>query len=568
MDAGLLVAREGELEAIRALLRGDGADARALVLEGDPGVGKTSLWERGVAWAREDGRRVLVARASEDEGGLPFAGLIDLFDAVTSEELGSVPAPQLRALDVALYRADPTDRPPEAQVISLAVLSALRALSEGERILVAVDDLQWLDSASEEAIAYAARRLHAEPVTFLLARRPGRRTAVEKAFPDEQLVRVDVGAISLGATRQILAARLGLRLPHHLLRRVYETTMGNPLFAIEVGRMLAGRDLDTLGDDLPVPDARRGPARPAGRRPRRARAPGAAGPRPGRRPPGRRSCATCSGPAALRRRGRGGRRHRRRASGSGPRTRCSRPRPSARPRGGRAARAAPRGSPRSSPTSNAAPSTSRSPPPSPRRGARAQSRRRGRPGGRARRDPPGGRPGARTPGGSPRRSTSDVDRVLALGRHLHDAGEKQRLTELLAARVDTLPAGAARVHGVHAADRRGGAGQRRHPRSAREGAGRGGRRPHAACAGAAVPGRERGGRRGAAGRARRRPRHRGGRAERARQRRRPGARGPLPHLDPGPARAAGRAPGRAVPRPVDRTRPTWPGTPNAWPGSG
>ena len=213
---------------------------------------------------------MLVARASEDEGGLPFAGLIDLFDAVTSEELGSVPPPQVRALDVALYRADPTDRPPEAQVISLAVLSALRALSEGERILVAIDDLQWLDSASEEAIAYAARRLHAEPVTFLLARRPGRRTAVEKAFPDEQLVRVDVGAISLGATRQILAARLGLRLPHHLLRRVYETTMGNPLFAIEVGRMLAGRDLDTLGDDLPVPDARRGPARPAGRRPRRA----------------------------------------------------------------------------------------------------------------------------------------------------------------------------------------------------------------------------------------------------------------------------------------------------------
>ena len=133
MDAGLLVAREGELEAIRALLRGDGADARALVLEGDPGVGKTSLWEHGVAWAREDGRRVLVARASEDEGGLPFAGLIDLFDGVTSEELGAVPAPQVRALEVALYRADPTDRPPEAQVISLAVLSALRALARATR---------------------------------------------------------------------------------------------------------------------------------------------------------------------------------------------------------------------------------------------------------------------------------------------------------------------------------------------------------------------------------------------------------------------------------------------------
>ena len=84
-----------------------------------------------------------------------------------------------------------------------------------------------------------------EPVTFLLARRPGRRTALEQALADERCERIVVGATSLGATRQILATRLGLRLPHHLLRRVYETTMGNPLFAIEVGRTLVGRDLDT-----------------------------------------------------------------------------------------------------------------------------------------------------------------------------------------------------------------------------------------------------------------------------------------------------------------------------------
>ena len=141
MDAGLLVAREGELEAIRVLLTGGETTGRALVLEGEPGVGKTTLWEHGLAVAREAGFRVLVARASESEAGLPFAGLIDLFDGVASEELTAVPAPQLRALDVALYRADPTDRPPDPQVISLAVLSALRALAEGDRLLVAVDDV-------------------------------------------------------------------------------------------------------------------------------------------------------------------------------------------------------------------------------------------------------------------------------------------------------------------------------------------------------------------------------------------------------------------------------------------
>jgi len=249
-----LVARDSELDAIRDLLTRDDGPARSLVLDGEPGVGKTSLWEQGIAWGRERGMRVLVARPSEADTALPFAGLIDLLDGVATEELSAVPAPQLRALDVALYRADPTDRPPEPQVISLAVLSALRALAEHDRLLVAIDDAQWLDRASEEAVAYAARRLLHEPVTFLLARRPGPRNSLEKAIPDERTDRVAVEATSLGATRQILASRLGLRLPHHLLRRVYDTTMGNPLFAIEVGRMLAGQDLDALGDDLPVPD--------------------------------------------------------------------------------------------------------------------------------------------------------------------------------------------------------------------------------------------------------------------------------------------------------------------------
>src|SRR5918995_3683980 len=102
-----LVAREAELAAIAAVLDSDATSVRALVLEGEPGVGKTSLWEQGVTGGHERGMRVLVARASESETGLPFAGLIDLLDGVSSDELASVPAPQLHALEVALYRAEP-----------------------------------------------------------------------------------------------------------------------------------------------------------------------------------------------------------------------------------------------------------------------------------------------------------------------------------------------------------------------------------------------------------------------------------------------------------------------------
>lgn len=254
LSPAALVGRDGELDAIKSVLTREEGFVRAVVLEGEPGVGKTSLWEQGLVWGRERGLRVLVARASEAEAELPFAGIIDLLDGIAGEELEAVPAPQLRALDVALYRADPTDRPPDAQVISLAVLSALRALAERDRLVVAVDDVQWMDRASEAALAYAARRLRLEPVTFLLARRPGRRTALEKAFSNERAERMAVETMTLGAIRQVLARRLGLRLPHHLLRRVFDTTLGNPLFALEVGRMLAGRDLDTLGQDLPLPD--------------------------------------------------------------------------------------------------------------------------------------------------------------------------------------------------------------------------------------------------------------------------------------------------------------------------
>lgn len=244
-----LVGREPELAALTDLV--GGAD-RALVLEGEPGIGKTCLWERGVEIAREQGHRVLVARGSSAEAGLSCGGLIDLLDGVPSDELGDLPSPQLRALEVALYRREPKGRPPEAGAIALGLLSALRALSVRGPVLVAVDDLQWLDPASEDALAYAARRLDDEPVAFLLARRPGAASALEDACPHAH--RAVVGPIGLGGTRKLLSARLGVRLPHHQLRRVVDTTLGNPLFVLEVGRLLAGRDVDTLGEDLPVPD--------------------------------------------------------------------------------------------------------------------------------------------------------------------------------------------------------------------------------------------------------------------------------------------------------------------------
>ena len=163
-----IVGREAELTVLDRLLGPEGS-AQVLVLTGGPGIGKTTLWDAAVELGRERGRRVLAARASGADTRLSFATLIDLFDGIGDAELSALPPPQRRALEVALYRAEPTDTPPEPHAIALGVLNVLRSLAPHQPLLVAVDDVQWLDRASEDALAFAARRLGAEPVSFLLA---------------------------------------------------------------------------------------------------------------------------------------------------------------------------------------------------------------------------------------------------------------------------------------------------------------------------------------------------------------------------------------------------------------
>ena len=250
-----IVGREQELAAIGEFLADEEA-AQALVLQGGPGFGKTTLWEAAIDAARERRMRVLSARPSEAEAQLSFAALIDLLDDVGADELHrTLPAPQRRALDVALLRSEPTGEPPEPHAIAVAFLNALRGLAAAGPLVVAVDDVPWLDRPSAEALAFAARRLHGLDVRFLLARRLGAETSVEQAFAEIGPRRLEVGPLSLGATRRLLSERLGLTLPRVLLRRIVATTLGNPLFALELGRVVAGRGPLGPGEDIPVPDA-------------------------------------------------------------------------------------------------------------------------------------------------------------------------------------------------------------------------------------------------------------------------------------------------------------------------
>ena len=245
------VGRAAELGAVERFLA-DRA-GRVLVVCGEPGIGKTVVWEAGVELARLGGA-VWCARPGEAEAALSFAGLADLLEAAGPDMLAGLPGPQRHALEVAVRRAEPAGPPPEPLAVAAGLLSALRLASGSGPVLVAVDDLPWLDQASASAVVFAARRLAGHGVWFLVARRGGRATELERALEPAGVARVELGPLSFGAISGVLAARLAGPLPRRVARQVFEASGGNPLFAVELGRAVLERGLPEIGAGLPLPE--------------------------------------------------------------------------------------------------------------------------------------------------------------------------------------------------------------------------------------------------------------------------------------------------------------------------
>src|SRR3954447_9342546 len=150
MPSSTVAGRETELDRLRGFAAG--SDLQGLVLRGDPGIGKTVLWQRGVDEAIARGSRVFVHRAVEAEAGLAFTGISDLVGPVLAEVEDDLAPPRLRALRIALLLEDPDGAPPQPEAIGLAVLDVLTLLSADARVVVAIDDLQWLDSPSSSGL--------------------------------------------------------------------------------------------------------------------------------------------------------------------------------------------------------------------------------------------------------------------------------------------------------------------------------------------------------------------------------------------------------------------------------
>jgi DNA-binding CsgD family transcriptional regulator/tetratricopeptide (TPR) repeat protein len=255
----IVVGRQPELARIDDFLVGASGGARVLVIEGGPGMGKTTLWLAGLENATDRAWRVLSARPTDVEATFAYAGIGDLLEEADEGALAPLPVPQQHALRVALLREEPQGRAPDPSAVAIAFLNALRGISRAGPILVAVDDVQWLDSPSALALGFAIRRLGTEPVGVLLARRTeepgGLPLGLDRPLQGEPLGRIAVGPLDLAALSQLLYGRLGVRFPRTTLRRIHVASGGNPLFALELGRSLMNEPARLeAGIDVPLPD--------------------------------------------------------------------------------------------------------------------------------------------------------------------------------------------------------------------------------------------------------------------------------------------------------------------------
>jgi tetratricopeptide (TPR) repeat protein len=226
--------RRAEREALRGLVDAvRSGESRALVMRGDPGVGKTVLVDHLAGQASGLGCRVARAAGVQSEMELAFAGLHQLCAPMLGH-LDGIPGPQQDALRTAFGLA--AGPPPDRFFVGLAVLSLLSEVATERPLICVIDDEQWLDRASAQALGFVARRLAADPVGLVFAaREPGSELA---GLPE-----LEVDGLRDADARALLASVLAGPLDARVRDRIVAETRGNPLALLELPRGLTSAEL-------------------------------------------------------------------------------------------------------------------------------------------------------------------------------------------------------------------------------------------------------------------------------------------------------------------------------------
>src|SRR6266540_2767823 len=224
----MLVGRSAERRRLVELLdRARAGESQAAVILGEPGIGKTALLEFCVA--RAHGFLVLRTRGTESEAELPFAGLTELLRPIT-RYLGDIPAPQSAAL-AAAFGVGP-QVPSDPFAVFLGTLSLLAAAGERQPLLVVIDDAHWLDPSSQNAVLFAARRIHAEGIALVI----GTRSDPEGAFAHAGVPAVSLRGLEPGDAEKLVRQTTGATISAEVAARLVTAARGNPLALIEVSR--------------------------------------------------------------------------------------------------------------------------------------------------------------------------------------------------------------------------------------------------------------------------------------------------------------------------------------------
>ncbi|MDQ1495892.1 MAG: hypothetical protein QOG69_2375 [Actinomycetota bacterium] len=238
------VSRATEAEAISDFLELCRVKPASLLLAGEAGIGKTTLWLDAVQQARTRGMHVLTARAAATESVTAYISLADLFSAVEADILHALPEPQRLAVDRILLQVSDDGVATDQRAVGAAFLSVIKILSDSAPVLVAIDDLQWLDPSTARVVAFAARRLSG-PVGFLTTVRTGDgEDDVSWLLPEQPdaMTRIRLRPLTIGSLHQVISARVGRAIPRQTMLRIHEASGGNPFYGIELARAMAEGD--------------------------------------------------------------------------------------------------------------------------------------------------------------------------------------------------------------------------------------------------------------------------------------------------------------------------------------
>jgi DNA-binding CsgD family transcriptional regulator len=232
LPGGQLFGRERERQILDSLLNGARTGhGGVLVVDGDPGVGKTALLDDVIDSAKDF--RVVRTAGVEAEMELPFAALVQLCTPALDLDERLSP-PQREALEVA-FGISPGPAP-DPFLIGFAILGLMAESAEEQPLLGVVDDAHWLDRASALVLGFVARRLLAERIALVFATR-----TVDGGFA--RLPGVHVGPLGRRDSRALLESVLPARLDEPVLERIIVETAGNPLALLELPRGLTPAQL-------------------------------------------------------------------------------------------------------------------------------------------------------------------------------------------------------------------------------------------------------------------------------------------------------------------------------------